>query len=131
MQTVLASRHALSASLVCLILHRASQCSRLSLGSSAKLLQDCPQYSISHPDAAPTQDVLAVGEHVRCVVLGMEDDFSRISLSTAELEEHDGDMKRDKVRPRMPRLCTAIAAWRRVTACRLADQQSHSPLLFA
>ena len=48
--------------------------------------------------SASAQDVLSVGEHVRCVVLGMEDDFSRISLSTAELEEHDGDMKRDKVR---------------------------------
>ncbi len=45
----------------------------------------------------PLQDVLELGETVRCVVLGMADDFSRISLSTAELEEHDGDMKRDKV----------------------------------
>ena len=49
-----------------------------------------------------------MGEHVRCVVLGMEDDFSRISLSTAELEEHDGDMKRDKVRTRKPSLCKSL-----------------------
>ena len=72
------------------------------------------------------QDVLAVGEHVRCVVLGMEDDFSRISLSTAELEEHDGDMKRDKVRNRVPRLCTAAtAAWRRVDTCILGVPAKH------
>jgi len=62
--------------------------------------------------------VLAVGEHVRCVVLGMEDDFSRISLSTAELEEHDGDMKRDKVctrKPSLPLRMTCTAAARIVT----------------
>ena len=38
-----------------------------------------------------------MGDHVTAVVLGMDDDFSRISLSTAELEETDGDMKRNKV----------------------------------
>lgn len=31
------------------------------------------------------------------MVLGMDEDYTRISLSTAELEEQDGDMLRDKV----------------------------------
>ena len=43
------------------------------------------------------QDVFKVGEKVRAVILGMDDDFTRISLSTAELEENDGDMVEDKV----------------------------------
>lgn len=44
------------------------------------------------------QDVLAVGDKIKAVILGMDDDFSRISLSTADLEEEAGDMTRDKVR---------------------------------
>lgn len=38
-----------------------------------------------------------MGDRVRAVVLSQED-YSRFSLSTAELEEQPGDMLRDKVR---------------------------------
>ena len=34
---------------------------------------------------------------MRAVILGMDEDFTRISLSTAELEETDGDMVEKKV----------------------------------
>lgn len=44
------------------------------------------------------QDVLHVGDKIKAVILGMDDDFSRISLSTADLEEEAGDMMKDKVR---------------------------------
>lgn len=43
------------------------------------------------------QDVFRLGERVRCLVMGMDDNFTRISLSTAELEERDGDIMFDKV----------------------------------
>ena len=38
-----------------------------------------------------------MGDKIKAVILGMDDDFSRISLSTADLEEEAGDMTRDKV----------------------------------
>ena len=44
----------------------------------------------------PPQEVFQVGDRVRAVVLSQED-YSRFSLSTAELEEQPGDMLRDKV----------------------------------
>lgn len=44
------------------------------------------------------QEVFHVGERVRCLVMGMDDNFTRISLSTAELEEQNGDMMFRKVR---------------------------------
>ena len=43
------------------------------------------------------QDVFKVGERVRCLIMGMDDNFTRISLSTAELEESEGDIMFDKV----------------------------------
>lgn len=43
------------------------------------------------------QDVFRIGDKVRAVILGMDEDFTRISLSTAELEETDGDMVEKKV----------------------------------
>ena len=43
------------------------------------------------------QEVFHVGERVRCLVMGMDDNFTRISLSTAELEEQNGDMMFRKV----------------------------------
>ena len=46
----------------------------------------------------PPQEIFHLGERVRCLVMGMDDNFTRISLSTAELEEQNGDMLFDKVR---------------------------------
>ena len=43
------------------------------------------------------QDVFQVGERVRCLVMGMDDNFTRISLSTAEIEENEGDIMFEKV----------------------------------
>ena len=48
------------------------------------------------------QDVFEVGDRVRCVVMGIEDDYDRISLSTAELEAARGDMLKDPVRRSAP-----------------------------
>ena len=45
------------------------------------------------------QDVFQIGERVRCLVMGMDDNFTRISLSTAELEESEGDIMFEKVLP--------------------------------
>lgn len=45
------------------------------------------------------QDVFQIGERVRCLVMGMDDNFTRISLSTAELEENEGDIMFEKVLP--------------------------------
>ena len=42
------------------------------------------------------QDVFQVGERVRCLVMGMDENFTRISLSTAELEVNEGDIMFDK-----------------------------------
>ena len=39
-----------------------------------------------------------MGDRVRALVLAVEDGWSRISLSTAELEEHSGDMLNNPVR---------------------------------
>ncbi len=44
------------------------------------------------------QDVFQIGERVRCLVMGMDENFTRISLSTAELEVREGDIMYDKVR---------------------------------
>lgn len=48
------------------------------------------------------QDVFQIGERVRCLVMGMDDNFTRISLSTAELEENEGDIMFEKVLPACP-----------------------------
>lgn len=42
------------------------------------------------------QELFELEERVRAIVLGMEDDFSRISCSTAHLEEEPGDMVKDR-----------------------------------
>ena len=44
------------------------------------------------------QDLFAIGERVCAIVVGMNPDCTRISVSTAELEPNDGDMLKDKVR---------------------------------
>lgn len=41
-----------------------------------------------------------VGERVRALIVGMNPDGTRVSLSTAELEPNDGDMLEDKARLR-------------------------------
>ena len=43
------------------------------------------------------QDLFAIGERVCAIVVGMNPDCTRISVSTAELEPNDGDMLKDKV----------------------------------
>lgn len=45
------------------------------------------------------QDVFQVGDRVRCLLLELEEDYARISLSTAELEANNGDMMVDPVWP--------------------------------
>jgi ribosomal protein S1 len=44
-----------------------------------------------------SQDVFAVGERVRALLIGMDQGFQRISLSTADLEATPGDMLFNKV----------------------------------
>lgn len=44
------------------------------------------------------QDIFSVGDRVRAMLIGMDEGFSRISLSTAELEATPGDMLFLKVR---------------------------------
>lgn len=43
------------------------------------------------------QDVFRVGDRIRALVIGMDSNYCRISLSTAELEVQDGDMLVDPV----------------------------------
>ena len=43
------------------------------------------------------QDVFTIGERVRAMLIGMDEGFQRISLSTAELEATPGDMLYSKV----------------------------------
>lgn len=52
--------------------------------------------NISKKFFARIEDVFMLGDRVRAVVLGLEEDFTRISLSTADLEPEPGDMLRDK-----------------------------------
>ena len=42
------------------------------------------------------QNVFSTGDKVRCLVMGLDPDYSNISLSTAELEPKDGDMLSNK-----------------------------------
>ena len=44
------------------------------------------------------QDLFSEGERVRAMLLAMDEGFSRISLSTADLEQQPGDMLYDKAR---------------------------------
>lgn len=46
---------------------------------------------VNHPE-----DVLSLGETISAMIIGMNEDYSNISLSTAVLEEVDGDMLRNK-----------------------------------
>lgn len=48
--------------------------------------------------AAFVNSVFSAGDRVRCLVMGLDPDYSNISLSTAELEPADGDMLADKQR---------------------------------
>lgn len=52
--------------------------------------------NISRVRVEECTDCLSVGDKIKAVILGMDDDFSRISLSTADLEEEAGDMMKDK-----------------------------------
>lgn len=40
-------------------------------------------------------DVMNVGDRVRAVVIGMDEGFTRISLSTKDIESAEGEMLRD------------------------------------
>lgn len=42
------------------------------------------------------QTVFEPGEKVICLVMSLDDDFSNISLSTAEIEPEDGDIVKNK-----------------------------------
>lgn len=52
--------------------------------------------NISRDRVDQVEDVLEVGDKIKAVILGMDSDFSRISLSTADLEANHGDMITDK-----------------------------------
>ena len=72
-------------------------------------------YSTCDSYARALQDIFQEGERVRCMLLGMDEGFSRISLSTADLERQPGDMLFDKVCGGAPRvllqgLCRALLA---------------------
>jgi hypothetical protein len=47
---------------------------------------------------AGAQQLFEVGERVHALIVGMNPDGTRISLSTAELEAGDGDMLENKAR---------------------------------
>lgn len=46
---------------------------------------------VPHPSAA-----FQVGDPIKCIVMGLDPDYSNISLSTAELEVEEGDVMKDK-----------------------------------
>ncbi|DBA87273.1 TPA: Ribosomal protein S1 [Trebouxia sp. C0004] len=52
--------------------------------------------NISRSRVESVSDVFQIGERVRCLVMGMDENFTRISLSTAELEVREGDIMYDK-----------------------------------
>lgn len=56
------------------------------------------------------QDLFAIGERVCAIVVGMNPDCTRISVSTAELEPNDGDMLKDKVRQTLYPMPSRLAA---------------------
>lgn len=43
------------------------------------------------------QQIFKVGDAIRALIIGMDSNYGRISLSTAELEVNDGDMMVDPV----------------------------------
>lgn len=47
---------------------------------------------------ATLQKIFAIGDDVSCLVMGLEPDYSNISLSIAELEPEDGDILNNKQR---------------------------------
>eukprot|EP00884_Botryococcus_braunii_P006874 jgi/Botrbrau1/16188/Bobra.0342s0005.1 len=51
--------------------------------------------NISRARVDATKDVFKVGDQIRALVIGMDSNYCRISLSTAELELNDGDMLSD------------------------------------
>lgn len=51
--------------------------------------------NISRARVDSTKDVFKVGDRIRALVIGMDSNYCRISLSTAELEVQDGDMLAD------------------------------------
>ena len=57
------------------------------------------------------QDVFQVGERVRVLVAGMEDDMRRISFSTALLEVNPGDMLHNKVSFVLQALLSKCLSW--------------------
>ena len=51
--------------------------------------------NISRARVRSVESLFAPGDRIRALVVGMDDDGGRISLSTAEIEATDGDMLRD------------------------------------
>lgn len=43
-----------------------------------------------------TQDILHRGEEIKAVIIGMDEDYSNISLSTSVLESHEGEIMENK-----------------------------------
>jgi len=58
------------------------------------------------------QDVFQIGDRVRSVILSLEDDWSRLSLSTGELEATAGDMLTDPVRCEGSLVYTMLNKWK-------------------
>lgn len=78
--------------------------------------------------AVMLQEIFHLGERVRCLVMGMDDNFTRISLSTAELEQQNGDMLFDKVlHPHQLSLCLASLSSPKTVQYRL---EIHLSILF-
>jgi predicted RNA-binding protein with RPS1 domain len=42
------------------------------------------------------QDILHRGEEIKAVIIGMDEDYSNISLSTSVLESREGEIMEDK-----------------------------------
>ena len=67
-------------------------------GACAHALQGNPDTIVKSVSSAAAQEIFAEGDRVRCMLLGMDEGFSRISLSTADMERQPGDMLFDRVR---------------------------------
>lgn len=51
--------------------------------------------NISRSRVRRVDDIFAIGDRVHCLVMGIDEGYTNISLSTAELEVEDGDMLTD------------------------------------
>lgn len=66
------------------------------------------------------QDVFTVGEKVKCILMGMDPDYSNISLSTAELEIEEGDITKNRQ-----------AVWDNAGGCTREGRAARTPLYAA